>query len=384
MRNYTGARSRRRGRRSRSRRRGNERYRSRSNSRDSSNGVERMVVNDRNSHLVYKEGEVLANRFKLIDTIGEGTFGKVVRTLDIKKNKIYALKIVRNVRDYREDAKMEINVLSKIRRFDPAGKSLCVSMLDWFNHHGHMCILFNILGRSVYDFQRENHFAPFPRHQVRRITHDMCRSVNFLHQNHLTHTDLKPENILFRDSAFQTVTASSSSSVREVLDPTIRLIDFGSATFDHEHHSRVVQTRHYRAPEVILEQGWSQPCDVWSIGCIIFELATGSTLFQTLDNNEHLAMMDRVLGPMPLRMATRNTKAQESFPGGRLLTDQQTMKYVQENSAPLFEHTKRDGWDSKDWSDLLDLLARMLEYEPGKRTTLKEALNHPLLRKLNK
>lgn len=48
----------------------------------------------------------------------------------------------------------------------------------------------------------------------------------------------------------------------------VRLIDFGSATFDHEHHSTIVSTRHYRAPEVILELGWSQPCDVWSIGYV--------------------------------------------------------------------------------------------------------------------
>ena len=58
------------------------------------------------------------------------------------------------------------------------------------------------------------------------------------------------------------------------------MIDFGSATFDWEHHSTIVSTRHYRAPEVILELGWSQPCDVWSVGCILFELYLGFTLFQ--------------------------------------------------------------------------------------------------------
>ena len=49
------------------------------------------------------------------------------------------------------------------------------------------------------------------------------------------------------------------------------------------------------------ELGWTQPCDVWSVGCILFELYLGVTLFQTHDNREHLAMMERILGPIPYR-----------------------------------------------------------------------------------
>lgn len=99
------------------------------------------------------------------------------------------------------------------------------------------------------------------------------------------------------------VSSFQNREIRRVKCTDIRLIDFGSATFDHEHHSTIVSTRHYRAPEVILELGWSQPCDVWSIGCIMFELYVGTTLFQTHDNREHLAMMERILGPIPHRMA---------------------------------------------------------------------------------
>ena len=67
-------------------------------------------------------------------------------------------------------------------------------------------------------------------------------------------------------------------------DTRVKLIDFGSATFEWEHHSSVVSTRHYRAPEVILELGWSHPCDVWSIGCIIFELHQVSTFIFYFSN----------------------------------------------------------------------------------------------------
>lgn len=55
----------------------------------------------------------------------------------------------------------------------------------------------------------------------------------------------------------------------------IKVIDFGSATFEEQYHSNIVSTRHYRAPEVILGMGWSYPCDMWSVGCIIVELLTG-------------------------------------------------------------------------------------------------------------
>ena len=58
----------------------------------------------------------------------------------------------------------------------------------------------------------------------------------------------------------------------------------------------MVSTRHYRAPEIILNLGWSYPCDIWSIGCILVEFFTGDALFQTHDNLEHLAMIEPVCG----------------------------------------------------------------------------------------
>lgn len=127
-----------------------------------------------------------------------------------------------------------------------------------------------------------------------------------MHDLNLIHTDLKPENILLVGNSYQTFTYSrqipSSSTTtqrvarqrRVLLDTEIRLIDFGSATFDDEYHSSVVSTRHYRAPEIILNLGWSYPCDIWSIGCILVEFFTGDALFQTHDNLEHLAMMESV------------------------------------------------------------------------------------------
>ncbi|XP_073952549.1 CDC like kinase darkener of apricot isoform X2 [Choristoneura fumiferana] len=341
------------------------------------------VKDDKDGHLVYWPGYVMGARYKIIDTLGEGTFGKVVEVKDLEMEHRMALKIIKNVEKYREAAKLEINVLEKLAEVDPDCKNLCVKMLDWFEYHGHMCIAFEMLGQSVFDFLKDNNYQPYPLEQVRHIAYQLAHSVQFLHDHKLTHTDLKPENILFLDSDYEVLSplpaAKKKHEVRRVKRSDVRLIDFGSATFDHEHHSTIVSTRHYRAPEVILELGWSQPCDVWSIGCIMFELHLGITLFQTHDNREHLAMMERILGPIPYRMA-RKTRT-KYFYHGKLDWDEKSSagRYVRENCKPLLRYQQSN---SEEHRQLFDLITRMLEYEPSQRITLREALKHPFFSKL--
>jgi CDC-like kinase len=302
-----------------------------------------------------------------------------------------ALKIIKNIGKYREAAKFEINVLNHIKKpvssdnlneITEAGRRLCVQMLNWFDYHGHICILFEMLGRSVFDFMKMNHYQPYPFQHVRAIAYQLTLAVNFLHKNKITHTDLKPENILFVNDAYDIEYPSNrlNSKVKQYLvvkDPTIRLIDFGSATFDDEHHSKVVSTRHYRAIEVILELGWSQPCDVWSIGCILFELYTGITMFQTHDNREHIAMMERILGTIPWRMATRS-KTKYFNRHGWLIWDENssTGYYVRKNCRPLRHYMTSHTSEELDLFDMIDL---MLTYEPNQRITCSQALRHPFL-----
>src|SRR5947207_15420788 len=126
----------------------------------------------------------------------------------------------------------------------------------------------------------------------------------------------------------------------------IRLIDFGSATFNDEYHSNLVSTRHYRAPEIILGMcllynmlitgcGWSFPCDLWSIGCILVEFCTGDALFQTHDNLEHMAMMEPICGKIGSKIMRAANKAtqQKLFKDHKLdypnsETNKESKKYV--------------------------------------------------------
>ncbi|XP_067217744.1 dual specificity protein kinase CLK2b isoform X3 [Chanodichthys erythropterus] len=357
------------------------RTRSYSQSRSLSSSSSRVrawaIKDDEEGHLIYRPGDVLQDRYEIVGTLGEGTFGKVVECIDHHRGRSHiALKIIKNVEKYKEAARLEINVLEKINQKDPENKNLCVQMLDWFDYHGHMCISFELLALSTFDFMKENNYLPYSISQVRHMAYQICLAVKFLHDNKLTHTDLKPENILFVKSDYTVIyNPEKKRDERSVNSAAVKLVDFGSATFDHEHHSTIVSTRHYRAPEVILELGWSQPCDVWSIGCILFEFYRGYTLYQTHDNREHLAMMERVHGPVPSRMI-RKTRKQKYFYRGRLDWDENTSagRYVRENCKPLRRYVL---CESEEHHLFFDLLEGLLEYEPDRRLSLSAALRHP-------
>ncbi|KAJ8354862.1 hypothetical protein SKAU_G00224290 [Synaphobranchus kaupii] len=364
-------------RRKHKRRRRRTRSYSASSSRSNSRTRALSVRDDEEGHLVYRSGDVLQERYEIVSTLGEGTFGRVVQCVDHRRGgACVALKIIKNVEKYKEAARLEINVLERINERDPENKHLCVQMYDWFDYHGHMCISFELLALSTFDFLKENNYLPYSIGQVRHMAYQLCQAVKFLHDNKLTHTDLKPENILFVNSDFtMAYNVEKKRDERTVKSTSVRLVDFGSATFDHEHHSTIVSTRHYRAPEVMLELGWSQPCDVWSIGCILFEYYLGFTLFQTHDNREHLAMMERVLGPIPSRMI-RKTRKQKYFYHGRLDWDESSSagRYVRDNCKPLRRYLLSE---AEEHHQLFDLIESMLEYEPSKRITLATALRHP-------
>lgn len=71
--------------------------------------------------------------------------------------------------------------------------------------------------------------------------------------------------------------------------------------------------RYSSSSYVLLDMGWSYPCDAFSLGCILVEFYTGTALFQTHDNLEHLAMMEAVMGPMPLQFARKAAKTKAEY-----------------------------------------------------------------------
>jgi len=256
--------------------------------------------------------------------------------------------------------------------FTARGQELCVQPLNWFEHHGHICLTFELLGLSVIDFLKNNNYHPFSLLQVKHISYQLQLAVKYLHRNKITHCDIKPENILFVCSDYDLI--YDPEEVRVIKNTQIRIIDFGLATFDDEPHETIVTTRYYRAPEVILELGWSHSCDMWSIGCVMFELYCGFLLFKADNNLTHLAMMEHILGKLPRRMCTETEI--NCFQKGDLQWpdyDGLHQKHVN-NCKKLKEYMLSQDCEHE---LLFDLMKQLLKYEPLKRISAIRALKHP-------
>ncbi|CAG7849297.1 Dual specificity protein kinase lkh1 [Serendipita indica DSM 11827] len=343
---------------------------------------------DKDGHYIVNQDDIIGKRYRLVKLLGQGTFGKVVEAVDSTMNRRVAIKIIRAIPKYREASTIEIRVLRLLKERDPHNIHKCIHLIETFDHRNHVCIVTELLGMCVYDFLKENDFRPFPRAQIQQFARQLLSSVAFLHDLQLIHTDLKPENILLVNSASRVVTEVATAPGRRpqtihrkiLYDCDIRLIDFGSATFEREYHSTVVSTRHYRAPEIILGLGWSYPCDAFSLGCIFVEFYTGVALYQTHDNLEHLAMMEMVMGRMPERFARKGaaSKAEWFKDGARLdwpkpkVTNKQSRKDVKSQKALQDIIRPQDQFNRH----FLDLVRQLLEFDPALRIKVRKALEH--------
>ncbi|RID78681.1 hypothetical protein BRARA_A01477 [Brassica rapa] len=341
---------------------------------------------DKDGHYMFELGDDLTPRYKIYSKMGEGTFGQVLECWDRERKEMVAVKIVRGVKKYREAAMIEIEMLQQLGKHDKGGNR-CVQIRNWFDYRNHICIVFEKLGSSLYDFLRKNNYRSFPIDLVREIGWQLLECVAFMHDLRMIHTDLKPENILLVSSDYVKIPEYKGSRLQRDVSykrvpksSAIKVIDFGSTTYERQEQSYIVSTRHYRAPEVILGLGWSYSCDVWSIGCIIVELCTGEALFQTHENLEHLAMMERVLGPLPQQMLKKVDRHAEKYVRrGRLdwpdgATSRDSLKAVLK--LPRLQNLIMQHVDHSA-GDLINMVQGLLRFDPAERLTAREALRHP-------
>eukprot|EP00668_Euglena_longa_P048367 GGOE01065435.1.p1 GENE.GGOE01065435.1~~GGOE01065435.1.p1 ORF type:complete len:446 (+),score=43.73 GGOE01065435.1:71-1408(+) len=334
---------------------------------------------DEEGHFHVICGENLTERYKILDLMGQGTFAKVIEAWDRKEQRRCAIKIVRATKKYTRDAQFELDILERVRRKDKEDRYCSVKVVSSFMYHDprqdreHLCIVFPKLGPSLLDFINKN--ATFLLKGIAEITRQLCEALDFLHtEMKLIHTDLKPENILLVEGGY-----THEGRRRVPRSYNIRVIDFGGATDEDHSDTSIVSTRHYRAPEVIVGSGWMYGADMWSVGCILIELYTGEVLFDTHENREHLALMDKVIGPIPDWFSRRMSESSRKYfrSDGRLRWPEMASS---EKSVAKVDHSQRLEDLCPD-SDFIALLKGLLDYDKKRRMTAREALSHPFITK---
>uniref|UniRef100_A0A8C9UB29 non-specific serine/threonine protein kinase n=1 Tax=Scleropages formosus TaxID=113540 RepID=A0A8C9UB29_SCLFO len=333
----------------------------------------------------------MTNTYEVLEFLGRGTFGQVVKCWKRGTNEIVAIKILKNHPSYARQGQIEVSILARLST-ESADDYNFVRAYECFQHKNHTCLVFEMLEQNLYDFLKQNKFSPLPLKYIRPVLQQVGTALMKLKSLGLIHADLKPENIMLVDPARQPY--------------RVKVIDFGSAS----HISKAVcstylQSRYYRAPEIILGLPFSEAIDMWSLGCVIAELFLGWPLYPGASEYDQIRYISQTQGLPAEYLLSAGTKTtrffnrdpDSTYPLWRLKTPEdheaetgikskEARKYIfncLDDMAQVNMTTDLEGSDmlaeKADRREFIDLLMKMLTIDADKRITPIETLNHPFV-----
>mmetsp|Transcript_29600 Transcript_29600/g.52846 ORF Transcript_29600/g.52846 Transcript_29600/m.52846 type:complete len:514 (-) Transcript_29600:848-2389(-) len=318
-------------------------------------------IHNKSTKIRIRHGETLKQgRYLVHCLIGKGAFGKVIEAFDRQSGEKVAIKIIKLREQFPLQARNEINTLSLLKRVDRI-KGFTVRMLDHFTEKGHTCIVFEFLSKTLYDLLRENHFRGLPLSLVRIFAWQLLQTLTLLsrHDVQVIHCDLKPENIMLKSPDLV----------------GIKVVDFGNSCRIGQRMYKYVQSRYYRAPEVLLELSYGPAIDMWSLGCILVELYIGRPLFCGSSKADQVAKITEMLGMPPAQMLWASPKANKFFTLDNTLTYHLKESTTRTSLRDIIR-LSRIGDQTAEFENFIDLVQLMLRYEPAKRITAVNALSH--------
>lgn len=289
-------------------------------------------------------------KYSKIEKVGEGTYGVVYKARTNKTGEIVALK---KIRLEQEDEGVPSTAIREISLLKEMKDENVIKLLDIVHSEAKLYLVFEFLDMDLKKYmdkvEKVGDGEGLGPDIVKKFTYQLVKGVNYMHSRRVLHRDLKPQNLLVDK------------------DGNLKIADFGLArafgiplrTYTHE-----IVTLWYRAPEVLLgSRHYSTGVDVWSIGCIFGEMIQRQPLFPGDSEIDEIFRIFRLLG----------TPDEEAWPGVTQLPDYK-------NSFPQ--------WKAKDVRAAVaglndtsaDLLSHMLAYDPAKRISAKQTLQHEYFR----
>lgn len=294
---------------------------------------------------------MLDERYTFNRVVGRGAYGIVVACHDNMSGKDVAIKKITHAFKDTTDSK---RVLREVMLLQHLRHENIVSLLDILcprtsvDKLQDVYIVMDLMETDLHRIIHSN--QPLSEEHVQFFLSQILRALHYLHSGGVLHRDLKPSNLLVNASC------------------DLKVCDFGLARGLNEDDpalTEYVVTRWYRAPEVMLSsKSYTYGVDVWSTGCIMAELLMRRPLFKGEDYIHQLQLINEILGS----------------------ATEEELKFVSSDKARNFLRSlpQRQGVDfarviPHASEQALDLLRKMLTFDPSKRITVIDALNHPFL-----
>lgn len=308
----------------------------------------------------YTQYNIFGNIFEItskyvppIRPIGRGAYGIVCSAINQEIQEEVAIKKIPNAFDNRIDAKRTLREIKLLRHMDHEN---VIAIRDIIRppireRYNDVYIVYELMDTDLHQIIRSN--QQLTEDHCQYFLYQLLRGLKYIHSARVLHRDLKPSNLLLNANC------------------DLKICDFGLARALQEADflTEYVVTRWYRAPELLLNcQDYTAAIDVWSVGCIFMELLNRQPLFPGKDYVQQLRLITEVIGSPD--------ESDIVF-----LQNENARRYLK--SLPV-HHKRPLASRFPDMAPLaVDLMERMLIFDPRKRITVEEALNHPYLASLH-